>query len=213
MTNYTTPPPPPAYPPPPAMGYPGEPGMPPAGRQTSGWSIASLVCGILGCVPFVTGALAVIFGVVGVRAARDPGVGGKGLAIAGIVLGAVSIVLWALFGAGIAALIVGTDAQREVARQFANDLAAGNVAAAQARCVPEMPAAQVQAAADAFKQWGTLRDTTIVGVKADFATGTGATTEVVGALKFDNATAEYKATLVKQGDVYKIRQFSFLPQQ
>ena len=56
MTNYM--PPPPAYPPPPAMGYPGQPGMPPMGRRGNGWAVASLVCGIVFCVPGLTSLLA-----------------------------------------------------------------------------------------------------------------------------------------------------------
>jgi len=42
-----------------------------------------------GCVPFLTGLLAVIFGVVGMRRTRDRRVGGRGLAIAGLCLGIV----------------------------------------------------------------------------------------------------------------------------
>jgi hypothetical protein len=54
------------------------------------------------------------------------------LAIAGLILGVLSLGLWTLFGGGIFALFKGTEAQREVARQFITDLAAGNVDAAEA---------------------------------------------------------------------------------
>jgi len=49
-------------------------------------AVASLVCGLLGCIPFVS-ILAVIFGIIGLRKTKDPRVGHKGAAIAGIVLG------------------------------------------------------------------------------------------------------------------------------
>src|SRR5580658_6772171 len=84
------------YPPPmQPVGY----GFQPARRRTSGAAITSLVLGIIGCVPFLTGLLAVIFGFMGLRKTRDPNVGGKGLAIAGIILGIVSIIGWTGFGA------------------------------------------------------------------------------------------------------------------
>lgn len=60
-------------------------------------SIASLVLGIAGvplCCLFVPSLLAVIFGIVGINQIKaDPSQSGRGLAIAGIVLGAVMLVL------------------------------------------------------------------------------------------------------------------------
>jgi prepilin-type processing-associated H-X9-DG protein len=65
-----------------------------APQQTNGWAVTSLVSGILGfCLPLVGGLVAIITGVVGLTRTRDPRVGGKGLAIAGISVGAASILL------------------------------------------------------------------------------------------------------------------------
>ena len=212
MTNYAPPPtpPPPGYPPPPGMGHPDQLGMP-MGKRSNGWSIASLICGILGCVPFLTGALAVIFGIIGIRKARDPQVGGKGLSIAGLVLGIVSIVLWALFGAGILALLTGTKEQRNVARQFFNDLAAGNVAAAQASATSNVTPEQLQSAADSLKGYGQLKDITLLGVEVSAAAGSRTTTEVAGAMTFDGKGVGVRATLVKEGDAYKVHDFQLDP--
>jgi Domain of unknown function (DUF4190) len=49
-------------------------------------AVASFVCALLGCVPFLS-ILAVIFGIIGLRKTKDPRIGHMGLAIAGIVLG------------------------------------------------------------------------------------------------------------------------------
>src|SRR5947207_3971077 len=66
----------------------------PGPMRTSGFAVASLVLGIIGLiVPLVPGILAIVFGVMGIRRTRDPSVGGRGLAIAGLSVGAASILL------------------------------------------------------------------------------------------------------------------------
>jgi len=85
---------------------------PPAGRpvpvsdrqtapeKTSGMAIASLVCGLLGCLQ-ITAILAIVFGLMGIRQVnRSEGrVGGMGLAIGGMILG---VFLALVGGAGVA---------------------------------------------------------------------------------------------------------------
>lgn len=75
--------------PPPSYGYP----QPPP-RQSNGLAIASLVCGIIGCLFFgiILGPLAVIFGAVGLSRANR-GASGKGMAIAGLILGVIATVV------------------------------------------------------------------------------------------------------------------------
>lgn len=85
------------YTPPPTILY---------GRETNGIAIAAGVCGIIAVVlcwiPFVDytsivlGALAIIFGIVGVRRADGYG-SGKGIAITGIVCGSVGLAIAFLF--------------------------------------------------------------------------------------------------------------------
>ena len=81
------------YEPPPAILY---------GRETNGIAIAAGVCGIIAVVlcwiPFVDylsivlGVLAIIFGIIGVRRADAYG-SGRGMAITGIVCGAVGLAI------------------------------------------------------------------------------------------------------------------------
>jgi hypothetical protein len=66
----------------------------PAPSRTSGAAIASLICSILGlCTIGLTGIVGIILGVIAIRSigASRGAVGGKGLAISGIVIGAISI--------------------------------------------------------------------------------------------------------------------------
>ena len=175
---YGNPPPPPpsmppGYPPPGQYppGYPPPGGLPPA--RTSGSAITSLVLGLLLCIPFVTGVLAFIFGIVGIRATRNPAVKGRGLAIAGLVLGILSVIGWtayfAVAGVAFYAMVHGS-MNPLLARGFFTDLASGNVSGAQALCAPGTPAATLQATADQMKPWGmvtgfTTTNTTVVNTK------------------------------------------------
>lgn len=69
------------------------------GLQMSGACVASLVLGVVslvffpfGYLAFVAGAAAVVFGIIGVGRANKGTVSGRGLAVAGMVLGAVGLV-------------------------------------------------------------------------------------------------------------------------
>jgi len=82
------------YPPPgmmPPYYYPGY-----QVRRTNGMSVAALVCGICGFIYLVPGLLGIIFGIVAIRQINRDKTDGKGMAIAGIVVGVVWFVLYAV---------------------------------------------------------------------------------------------------------------------
>ena len=86
-SQYPAQPPGPYYPPPPGPYYPPPPGPYPAQQPgTNWWAIVALVFGIIGGV-----LISVVCGIVGLRRAKA-GQGGRGMAIAGLVLSA----LWVL---------------------------------------------------------------------------------------------------------------------
>jgi len=100
----------PTAPPAGQYGYPPQWGYPPPGQygsqpfyapvapRTSGLAIAALVCGLvqfflgLFALNFVLAIPAIICGALGMRRTRERGEGGRGLAIAGLVLGILGIV-------------------------------------------------------------------------------------------------------------------------
>ncbi|WP_179951028.1 DUF4190 domain-containing protein [Xylanimonas oleitrophica] len=94
MTDPRTPSPQPATveAPAPHAASPHTPGaaLPPA-QGTDGFSIAALVTGVVGL-----GVVPIVLGVVGLNRTRKTGRAGKGLAIAGIALGAVAVLVWGL---------------------------------------------------------------------------------------------------------------------
>lgn len=92
-----SPPPPGSAPPPPPPPVPPSFNSPPAGSSNSnnGMAVAALVLGILTfvCLGPIAGILAVVFGFLGLKKAKEMGGNGKGMATAGIVLGIVGTVL------------------------------------------------------------------------------------------------------------------------
>lgn len=192
-------PPPPTAPPSPYGGSP-----PPGGAaRTNGAAIASLVFGLLGCIPLLGSLLAVVFGFVGVRKARDPQVGGKGLAIAGIILGLLWLGIYAAFGGTILAVVRGTAAERETAKAFVTDLAAGNVDAIAARNGDAMPRDAIQGFSDDVRLNGPLNDVTT----ASFNYSGGVCT-VSGVATFGQAQKVFEVDMVERGeDQWKVQAF------
>ena len=65
--------------------------------RTSPLAITSFVCGCLLCIPIIPGLIASIFGVIGIKQTQSPHVGGKGFAIAGLILGLVNHAGWGTY--------------------------------------------------------------------------------------------------------------------
>lgn len=121
-----------------SRGFPPQPGYPPpqgapygyyqqpyaVAQSGNGLGIAGGVCGIVAVVlcwiPFVDyvsvvlGALAIVFGALGIRHANAHGGGGKGLAITGLVTGIVALVISVLFLAIIYAAVTSINANGNV---------------------------------------------------------------------------------------------------
>ena len=225
MSQY--PPPPPGQQPRPQPPYPPQPGMPPgvhpgapqpaaytmnpAVKRGNGAAVTSLILGIIFCVPFLTGFLAIIFGFVGIRKTRDPQVGGKGMAVTGLILGLLSVLGWGLmFGAGgygIYAAWKHGEPARNVAKQFAKDLSTGNIDAAKAQTTDKVNREELVQAADAIKALGAVQDTTLFS--SSYRSVNGVTTmDVAGIATFpNNKSVPYAVHLVKEGDAFKIDGF------
>lgn len=87
--------------PPGETGHPdpyGPPGYPQlAGRHTNSLAIASLCCGIGQVLAgAIAGIVAIVLGLMALRQIKETGEDGRGMAVAGIVLGIVGIVMTAL---------------------------------------------------------------------------------------------------------------------
>ena len=88
---------PPGYPPPPPGGYgyppPGPGYPPPQSAGTNRMAVASLVCSLFGWLCLIGPILGLIFGFVALSQIKQTGQRGRGMAIAGIVIGGILIAL------------------------------------------------------------------------------------------------------------------------
>ena len=87
---------------------------PPVAAGTCGLAIASLICGIVGCIPGA-GIAAVVTGHMALGRIKISGQGGRGMAIVGLILGYLSIVGWII---AIIVTIAGTMAAVETMEQM-----------------------------------------------------------------------------------------------
>lgn len=192
-----------SQPPPPQQAY-----AYPLSQRTNGPAIASLVCGLVGCVPFITSLAAVVLGVVGLKKTRDPSVGGKGFAIAGLVLGIMGMGGWTIFGGALYAAYAASKPARVVANQFAVDLSNGNTAAALA-ATAGMTAQQLDPVVQQIQPWGTLTGTRFPSFRVS-TTAAGTRCDLTGTADFSTGgTKVYTVRLIKANNEYKVESFDF----
>jgi len=170
--------------------------------RSNGIAVASLVLGILGCVPFVTGVLAVIFGIIGIRNSRQPNVGGKGLAVAGLVLGIISVVAWTGFGGLLGRAYMESKPAGAVARQFLMDVSTGNANAATTNS-SGFTAAQLLTQGHALSSLGALQSISFMSFNLSYVNGQ-ATMRLSGSAVFANGISACRFRLTKIGGIYKV---------
>ena len=188
---------------PPAPGYGYTPGPSAPRPRTSGAAIASLVLGILGCIPFLTSLLAVVLGIVGIRKTRDPMISGRGLAIAGLVLGLVGIIGWSLIGGLYGFAYVASGPARQVARQFMTDMDAGRIDAAAQNASLTVP--DLDKLAEHMKSKGSITKMNFTSffVHTDTTSGTGC--KLVLLVSRSNDAEAYEIDLTKTGDKWIVQ--------
>lgn len=206
MTNY------PAQPPPPGYGQvPMDPYMPQ--RRSNGWAIASLICGIVGCVPFVTSLCATIFGIVGIRKSSDPQVGGRGIAIAGLILGIIGLIGWGAFaGAGgwgfFYAKRMIFDPARQTGNAFVSSLASGDLGTARTYVTSDFPQAELEDLSAQLSGMGQFKGFSLREFDVDSQTGDTFRLTASGTLQFDAGQKDFDAVLVgSKAAGVKVQQF------
>lgn len=202
------------FPPPPP---PGQPAFPPGGygqpmpgvRTTSGAAITSLVCGLLFCIPGVTGLVAVITGIVGIKSTSKPNVGGRGMAIAGLLLGLLSIAGWIGVGGVMWYGWSVVKEQMKSAEYFTAAVTAGDYEKAAQYTTSNFSADEIKSLGEDMKDWGSLTNMQLSGTKGSKTLG-GASVTITGTATFSKAGQKnFEVTLVQEGDKLKIGGIKF----
>ena len=152
-------PPPPGYVPP--VPY-GTTAFPPA-RPTNALAVVSLVCGLIGCF-VITPLVAIVTGLLGLSKAKRIGTG-RGMAVAGIILG----VLWIVGGLAVGgATYWGVHKLADLAKGQAlgtiNALVDGDIAKAQQ--MSSMDEATTRALSDQLKDYGHCTGLSLGGINS-----------------------------------------------
>lgn len=202
-----------AYPPQPPVA-PDYSSMPePGPARANGLALASLICSIAGfCVLFLGGLAGVVLGAFALRRSRDPRVGGRGMAIAGIIIGLLSI-LTSVLGTGgiyfgIRAGWRASEPPRRAARQFVQDLSAGNTSAVESEITPDITPTELDALDAKLHPQGAFHDMTSSEIHINDANGL-VTCELGGVANFAKGDETYHLTLKRVGGVWKVSHAEF----
>jgi hypothetical protein len=220
MSQY--PPPPPGQPPfgQPPMQQPfgqqpygqqpyGQPGFPQPPRGTSGAAIGSLICGILGCVPVITSLLAIILGIVGIKATGNNRAGGRAMAIIGLILGLLGIVGWSITGV---TMVVGFSKAKEMASQnckpFVQAVSAGDYSKASA--YSNMSQEDMQALHDQVASWGALESMSVSSFDFQKNAGTPGHVNMSGHASFATVGAkDFDTEMESESGQFKVVKIEF----
>jgi hypothetical protein len=198
------------YPQPPA-GPVGSPFPPPT--RTNGLALASLIFSIAGfCVLFLGGLVGLILGILGLQKSRDPNVGGRGMAVTGIILGLLSfltsfIIVGGIYY-GVHAAIKASEPPRLAARQFVQDLSSGDPATASKEATGSLTAAELNTLGDKLHTLGAFKDMTSSQININDNNGV-TTCTLHGTAEFAKGNQTYDITLTRVGGVWKVSQATF----
>jgi len=173
--------------------------------------LISFICGLLVCIPFVTGALALLLGIIGFFAAGKPGMRGRWMAVLGAILGLIGIVGWLTVGAGTLAAwrlgstaVAALTAPGHAAHDFIRAVDNGDDAAAKA--LSALSDADYAAATAKIKAQAGFIDSTFNSVEVN-----NDTAHVSGTAQFKAGTLNAKADLKKTGDAWRVTSIDFAP--
>jgi hypothetical protein len=184
---------------------------PVAPTRLSKSALFSFIFGILGCIPFITGILAFILGVVGFFATGKPGIRGRWMAVVGIILAVISIGAWSTLGLGVVAGWAGINsaftaftAPGHGARDFIRAVDSGDDTTAKDLTV--MNDEDFAAAKAMIKAKGGFVDSTFNQVNI-----TNNDAHVSGTGEFKTGNRTITADVVKIDEKWKVKSLSITP--
>lgn len=175
----------------------------PQPRGTNGAAVASLVCGLALCIPFITGLAAAVLGIFGIRKSSDPRYGGRGMAIAGLLLGILSLAGWTVIASAAYYGYQRVKPGLTLTDSYVRSLAAGDVAAVRAKSTSAVSAEQIQQLSDKAKGYGEFRGFVPTGANYSFKNG-NVRWEFSGRARFATGEQPATVTIVSEGGAWKV---------
>jgi Domain of unknown function (DUF4190) len=196
--------------PPPGFDESSDPESPRWPPPVSGRAIASLVFGVMFCVPLVPSLLAMLLGAAGLRETRRGARSGRRLAMTGLILGVVGVAGWLLVGSVtyLWLQIYVTEQQRAVvvAEGFLRDLSDNKVDDALARALPGTPREPLAAVAKVMQDWGRF-DSLPAEHQLQLVKPRTWRWEFEGRAVFARADREVYIRLIQDGTTYRVERF------
>lgn len=184
---------------------------------TNGFGLASLIVGIVSfCTPMIGGLAAIVLGFLGIRRSKQTHTG-KEISVAGIVLGCLSIVLWAIFGGTFLALLHITssattaarnallvDPPRTAVEQFLRDVTGNNLsgASSESTIAPEA----VSVLRDQVKDLGLVQNVDCSNFNSD-----NSDNSLQGIATFEKGQRHYTAHVSSAGGTYRVTSLAISP--
>lgn len=171
---------------------------PEAPRKMSLACLFSFIFGLLGCIPFLGGALAILLGIIGFIVTGNPAKKGRWMAIVGLLLGLMSVAGWGIFGTGIFAILSLTRAPRVATHDYIQYLSNGDAAGATGHSsgISDEETAGLIAA---VKTMGTFKDTTFTSTNINNNDAT-----VAGTADFSGGIMDVEASLHEESNAWKV---------
>lgn len=173
-------------------------------RRANGMAIAGLVCSILGfCVVYIGGLLGIIFGLIGLKRSARPEMGGRGLSVAAILVGILSLLAsvgYSYYGFKVyqSAAKMAETIEQDVARRFVQNLSQNDVDAAAGECTPNLTAADLRPMAQKLHALGSLKDMTSPQINIENNNG-AVTCRLRGVATFASGNQSYDITVIHTG--------------
>jgi hypothetical protein len=179
----------------------------PQRQQTNVYSVISLICGLAMCIPIATGLAAIILGIMGIRRSRDPRFGGRSMAVAGLILGILSVLGWIIISA-----IAYTGYQRvrpglELTDAYLQDLASGDVAAANARSAENLSSQQIAQLSAQVQELGPSRGFSPSNF-AYHSDQAGERWQFIGRARFGETDRPVTITIIRVDGQWKVSQLT-----
>jgi len=181
---------------------------------TNGFGLASLITGLASfCTPFVGGLAAIVLGFLGISRSKTTHTG-KGMSIAGMVLGVASILLWTIFYSAILTFLhIGNAARnsfiveppRLAVEQLLRDITGNNLSGAAA--ASGISPTAIDSLHDQVKDLGLVQSV----VNTSFSNTDDGDNSLQGVVTFDKGQRHYTAHVSGAGGTYRVTSLAISP--